>query len=650
MLYPFLYLAFFLLPGWLITGRLRFHAGRGLLALAFSYTLLTVDLLLLQTLDAPPSWFIRLFGVELGVLAVARLADWRRSRQQAGAAMGRRPRAWAIIWPGLLVLGLTAIYLLQAGPYLEIPADVWEHLRRVQAQMDVLRADDFGALDKLKLWTAQGHAWYFLHAVLCRMSGLGVLESVPYAALLNGLVWVAGIYLFGLKLFAGLKIRRRTKGLMAALAVLFYVLSFGVSVFAYLRYYPLAPTMLAYVVYLAAIVCIMDLMRQDAWRWRLVWPPALFFLALNAIHSQEALYVFFMAWGISLAETIRRWRAWRRAGAAAPPWPQIQSPAVVLGAAALAAWLALLAVSHARQLSPFWVYAAMPIQDLLPFLRGLLVQSPVAHFYPVAAAWGLWVYLLFAWRRREFARMPFIMAGMAMPLLTVFNPVTVDIMLRFFPDPLAMYRLNYLLPLPFVAAYCALWPVPVWQGRWPAWLARAAVWLGLAVLLLPVRVPYFASEYSRLPTLRKVMPENDWRHWRDLVEMLQAQPESSIITDPVTAYMLRGATRHLIRGQRFDYTAFAWWLRPDSPELDLAQIFHYLDRDRRWLLVVNLREGAPSRVGRLSGHWPENILTLRRYYAPRTVNWVAGQPDRFRLIWERDRARVYEVIRPASRP
>jgi len=84
--------------------------------------------------------------------------------------------------------------------------------------------------------------------------------------------------------------------------------------------------------------------------------------------------------------------------------------------------------------------------------------------------------------------------------------------------------------------------------------------------------------------------------------------------------------------------------------LDLAQIFHYLDRDRRWLLVVNLREGAPSRVGRLSGHWPENILTLRRYYAPRTVNWVAGQPDRFRLIWERDQARVYEVIRPASRP
>ncbi len=632
MLYPVLFLAVFLLPGWLIAGIQRCRGPRVLLALGFSYALAALNLLVLQTLHTPPSLFTPLLAAEIAALLL--LAGWRRRSTSRPRPPGR---AWAALGPGLIVLASVAAYLLWAGPYLEIPADAWEHLRRIQTQMEILRDNDFGPAKKWQLWTTQGQVWYLLQAMLCRWSGLKVLDAAPYAVVMNSLAWTAGIYLFGLKLFAPLRRGRRTKAMAAALATLFYTVSFGVSVFAYMRYYPLAPTMLSYVIYLAAMIFVMDLLRQDAWRWRLAWPPALFFVVLNATHTQEALFVFFMAWSVSLAETVRRWPALRAAA--------LRRPAGVLGLAALLTWLGLFIWSHARPLSPYWVYGAVPIENLLPFLRGMLVQSPTAHFYPVVALWGLWVYFLFARHWREFAPMPLIMAGMAMPLLTVFNPVTMDIMLRHLPDPTALYRFNYLLPLPYVAAWCAVRHRP-WAaggGRRGRRLAGAVVWAGLILFLCPVHCGYFDSSYSRWPTLRKVRPENDWRHWQDMLAMLRSQPESAIITDPVTAYMLRGATRHFIRGQRFDYTEFAWWLRPEIPDLNLDQIRHYLDRDRRWLLVMNLRDGAVSESGRLSGHWPANVLKLGRYYAPRTVKWVEARPESFRLLWERDRVRVYEV-------
>ncbi len=639
MLYPVLFLAVLALPGWLLAGILRFRGPRGLMALGFSYALASLNLLLLPTLNLPPAVFPHLLAAEFAALLV--MALWRRRHVRRPSLRRRSARAWEILGPGMVVLAAAAVYLLWTGPYLEIPADAWEHLRRIQTQMDVLRDNDFGPVNKWQLWAAQGQVWYLLQAILFRWSGMQILDAASYAVLLNSLAWTAGIYLFGLKLFAPLRVGRLAKGIMAALAALFYMASFGMSVFAYARYYPLAPTMMAFVVYLAAMVFLMDLIRQTKWQWRLVWPPALLLVVLNATHTQEALFVFFMSWGMSLWETIRRWRADRIS--------VLRRPAGVLCLAASAVWLGLLAWSHSRPLSPFWVYGAVPIENLLPFLRGLLVQSPTAHFYPVVAVWGLWVYFLFARHWREFVRQPFILAGMAMPLLTVFNPVTMDIMLRHLADPTALYRFNYMLPLPYVAAWCAVrhGPWAAGGGRRRRRLAGAAVWAGLLVLLFPLRCAYFDSSYSRWPTLRKVMPANDWRNWGDLLSVLQEQPESSVITDPVTAYLLRGATRHYIRGQRFDHAEFSWWLRPETPELNLDHIWHYLDRGRRWLLVVNLRDGALSAAGKLSGHWPANVLKLGRYYAPRTVKWVEARPENFRLLWERDRVKVYEVVCPA---
>jgi hypothetical protein len=636
MLYPILFLAVFLVPGWLITGIMRRRGPRVLLALGFSYSLAALNVLLMATLNVPPSFFIPLLTVEIAALLLIAVWRWRRKLRPLRSCRLH----WEFIWAGLLTLTAAAVYLLWAGPYLEIPADAWEHLYRLQVQSEALRNNDFGLENKWRIWVSQGHVWYFLQAALCRWSGLKVMDAVPHMVLMNSLAWIAGIYLFGVKLFAPMRSKRWVKALAAALAALFYTIFFGVNVFAYVRYYALAPTMPSFTIYLAAMVFVMDLLRRDTWQWCLIWPPSLFFLVLNVMHTQEALFVFFMAWGISIVETVRcramGVQAWRR-------------PAGILCLAALSAWLGLFILSHCRPLSPFWARGAVPIENVLPFLRGMLVQSPTVHFYPVIAMWGLWVYLLFARHWREFTCLPLIMAGMAMPLLTVFNPVSIDFMLRYMPDPAALYRFNYMLPLPYVAAWFAVRGAPWARGalRRESRLFSFIIWVGLFFWLLPWHGEYFNSTYSRLPTLRRVNPENDWRYWRDLLEEIQTHPESAIITDHVTGYMWRGATQHKICSQRFDDTAFSWWLCPEEAEPGLDELWDYLaQNERRWLLVVNLRDGAMSEVGRLSGHWPADILQVSQYYDPHTLDWVAQRPDMFRLLWELNRIQIYEVVCP----
>lgn len=639
MLYAALYLGLFFLPGYLIVILGGFRAGRALFSFAFSYVFLTLNLLLLQTLRLPPSVYLPLTA--LGVVLLLSLV-WFKIRQNQTPL--RLFKFNGILFtPWLVLFTLTILYLFWVGPYAELPADIWNHLTRAAIQAKALRNNQFMPERILDLWLRQGSVWYFLYALLSHYTGISVFEAVERLSILNSLVWVTGLYLFVLKIFTRLRLKRRIKAWMAALAAFFYAVSLGVSVFSYLRYYALAPGILAFIVYLGGIFCALDLIEQSSLNVKrfIVW--ILFLFVLNIIHSQESLFLFFMTLGASLVSLERL----RRVKIKSVP-RVLTFPPVFFSVLLTTAWFGLFLFSRGRPVSPLWSTAAIPLRTFLPFARGCLIQSPVSHFYPVIGAWGVWVYLLFCWRRKELARLPFILAGMIMPLLTVFNPVTVDIFLRYLDDPRSIYRFAYMLPLPLIAAYGALLPLPPCPTKlklpwWCRHILKLVVWLGLLVLLLPLNSSCFSMRYSRLPVLRQVKPENDWRYWQDLIVFLANRPPSAIITDTVTAYMLRGATAHFAPGDKFFFAKYDWWLNTADPDYDFSLLGRSLDPSQNWLLVLNLREGGESPVGEFSGHWPKDVLKLKQYYAPAAIAWIEAHPECLHLIWEADEIRIYEV-------
>ena len=89
------------------------------------------------------------------------------------------------------------------------------------------------------------------------------------------------------------------------------------------------------------------------------------------------------------------------------------------------------------------------------------IQPITGQFAQVVTWWGVFVYGLFFLYIRYFKRQPFILAGMLMPCLMVFNPLTIAILSRWTPDLNALYRFNYMIPLPFVAGFLAM---RFWNG------------------------------------------------------------------------------------------------------------------------------------------------------------------------------------------
>lgn len=662
MLYVFLYLYHFFLPGFLLYHIIRFKKFKFLLSFSLSYSLLILNLIPLTYFHAPIHWLTVLVNAEIALLLVllALLIWWRQDREQrnirsflrkaekyfSGIVRHIRKRAGPIII-GVVLFGLILGYLLYAGPYTEVPADVWTHLERFQTHDTVINSGAFSFDGTwLSLLSKQGYHWYFIHAYLCHISGISIAESIFIAPVLTVLTFCAGIFFFGLFLFSRLKITCFAKTCMSAVSVLFYIVTFGVSVFAYIRYYALAPTILNYVIYLTAMAIILDFIRDKTWRLKAIWLVPFFVLIMNVIHTQEALFVFFMTLGVAVVEFIRmlyeRYRRKSYSILSSRTWK-----ISLLFLFMVASYCGLFFVCHSRPFAEYTYRHLIPVKWFIPWFKNLLIMPPAEQFYEVITLWGVFVYILFVINFRKFLKMPFILAGMFMPLLTVFNPVTVDMMLRL-TTPDTLYRLSYSLPLPFVAAWIATDSIQRLKKRGRALnrMFHGVVLVGLIGLIFPIHTKYLEAPYSRIYTLRRVPIANDYKLWSDLMDFLRSfdKTKTRIITDTVTGYAVRGFTGIYCGNVRFHKTRFRSWLMFDKPTRDVARVFAGLDLNSNWLLVINERDGAPSVSGRVSGHWQEDIMNVSKCYSPQMKVYVEAHPEFFKKIWENDRIRVYDII------
>ncbi|MBI2437511.1 MAG: hypothetical protein HYV36_01680 [Lentisphaerae bacterium] len=681
MFYLLVYLYHFSLPGLLLCYLLGIRRLVGLLAFALSYALLILTLLSLEHAGASAATFTRLVNSELGLLLVLvllkaaltrhpssafRLLRSRPMRDSAlcGSAYGGKSVAYhasrvvclpaSVLWLFIL-FGALAVYLIVARPYLE----------RFQTQAALLATGHVPAFSiRYDTLFASGPHWYWLQAYLCQTAGITVRQSLGPLALATGLTFCGALFAMGLWITARWRIARGLKILAAILAALFGLMHQGINVFSFVRYYAFAPAILNYVVVFAALVIFADFLQGRPGYGRTLWAlPALLFTAA-LVHAQEALWACFFMGSMVIYEyghTLRKAALLRRS------YLQGSAPrALVRQAWKTSLLLALIVLVYAvgyiliRLNNPI-VYPSPLVRTLPVTLSGfspLRILAPTGQFYQVVTAWGLWVYFLALVYRQRFQGQTYLIGGLLLPVWTMFNPLTVDMFLRFNPSAISvLYRVGYAIPLALVGATLAtlavrdLWLVvrrPAQHGinlslaTRPAWsvICSLLALLGLIAFLFPIRTPWLALPYNRTLTLKPVAAANDDRWWGDLADFIESQKDATVISDLATTYVLSRLTgvATIDAGE---------WLSARETSENASLLVTLPDHNARWLLIINRRDGAPSVVGRFSGHWPEDVMNASRYYAPDRLAWIQSRPQVFRKIWERNQIEVYAVDKAA---
>lgn len=623
MRFALLYTAYLLLPGLWLTEVLRLRPRRWFVVVACSYAVLATMLVSAKALGLPPRSLLAGWHGALALMALYLLYRWA----DAGRGLRLRPRpVWAIAAGGLVLL---SAYLLLAGPYLEVPADAWYHLGRIQAQLRHLASDRLPALVSggrpFSKWNEIG---YLIPALPAFAAGAPVARILHPLAFVHTLVFLAGVYSFALYLYRRPGLTGVQRHGIATLSAFFFLVQFGIGPFSYLRYYTFAPALLNHLLYLAAAALYLEALRTRRPSPGRLGVIAGLVAAAAAVHLQEALFALVMMALLTVLHGLRRWRAGRH----------LPARLCLFGAAFLATYLSLHAyalVALSRH-PPLAHDRLIPVADLLPFLKRLYILDPAGEFYRVVGLWGLLVYGLFCFRRCPPVRGHlFLAAGMLSPLVTVFNPAFVDLFLHF-NQPWLIWRLCFLIPLPFVAAGVLVNGPARRRPSFQWTTGRLAVILLLGGLLLPVHSDYLVNRESRMHSLLPVAPANSHALWSDLYATLRRLPPSQVLTDPVTGYTLNALTGHRHPGYKFYPHRLTDLTRDRYQEAD----FRPFDGG---LLVINRRDGAPSAAGRISGHWPAHVLQVSRYYSEALQRFVASRPDRFRPLWARDRIALYRI-------
>lgn len=711
IIYFELFIALFFLPGFFITVILGIKKFRFLLSFALSYSLLVLTLLPFEYYARPIAmwqWCVLLEWAILAVWAVAktlmyrsfslgraaqpvRPGDMQRDRLSFptyGNSCRRRNLILYLLNPRLLVplvlAGMICGYLAYAGIYLEIPSDAWNHVSLFQWQK--LSVIDNGAFssdssfNSLLFTQGSGSNWYFMHAWLCQVSSIPIMGSLHILTFVNVLIFLLAIYYFGLFLFAGLRISTFRKMMMAAIASLFAATTMGNMVFAYIRYYAFAPAILNYVLFLAAMAVITTWLRSNRWfgcahhRWsgHALWIAPVLLIVTNAIHTQEALFIFFMTLALGLLGTIRLlWRTiFGRHGQSVqinntnhqiavtterdPPnkslflrwkdalcrvrWTVSEWKYLIMaGILLLVLFAGFAAIRYFKPgvwLSPHMImpHANIPVEPVIFIFRNLTISMPENPylrlavyqffvFYSVVGCWGLFVYLLFGIMIRRFVKLPYLMAGMIIVLfLTIFHPFTIDLMVRM-GQSAALYRFIYLIPLPFIGGYLF---VHFWcKAREWSQKMRAAPVESVSPIWVRLFLLNFAGSILVLAGLiGLIFPINVAGIYAPYSKIytlrkIPAGNDYHLYDDPGKIMAKYENKVVLTDGYTAYFIAFyspkntychAAWLNSSNPEKEPPEPYTWENLRNRGLIIINRRDGALSVTGKITKHWPEDAI------------------------------------------
>lgn len=535
----------------------------------------------------------------------------------------------------LLLIFVYGVYHFYAGPYTEIPSDFWSHMVRTEWEYQAIENNRYSYYGALPLGFVNRDFTHSVHALIAHHFGVHPRLLVAPATFATSLLFLCSIYWFSFVIFNRLCSQKLHSIVLALLSVLLTLLWMGISVFSYVRYYAYAPSILNYILLLSYVVLLVEfLRRRTSWFWTPVLFPALL-VAMAFIHLQEVLFAFVLSVALvvnSIFLTKEKF-SWQSTN--------LRTRSTL---ALIVAFFAVAIVGvHASTKELTGSFAGAEIQDvgnILPFFKNLYIVNLKGRVYEAVGVFGLIIYVLFLTNRRVYRGNLFINSSMYLPFFTIFNPLFVYVFLHYGTKE-TLWRFCYILPIGFVAAHQSFVLLRRVLSR--ADLRSKTVSLALLFVLgaslLPLNSHYYSNMYSRLFTLKR-HDVNESLYWiDDLIRVLEEQPSTHIITDPVTSYVLNATTNHIVPGHKFYRNTSGY----DFPDLIRSKGIQWLQTIEAGVMIINMRDGSLSVTGAISQHWPEDVRTVSKWYPAEMISYVKGHPERFAPIFEKDRVFAYRI-------
>ncbi len=533
-----------------------------------------------------------------------------------------------LIIGSVLVVGGWSTYWTLVGGYSEVPSDFWNHLTRIRHQFDHLESGRLIPYDLTLSQLVNRDYVHALHAILARESHLELLDSVEITAFATSVIFLLATFWFAFALFEQDDWSPWKQAVAALLVVLFVWMSMGIGPFSFVRYYALAPAIVGFVMYYAFLAAWIDLIRGSVGVGAGVARLSLLGAAMLLTHQQE--------FGFAVVMTVATLGTYLVLGPPAVPRERRKALSLVFFALVVLATVASLVLVIHGEPGPIGSAKVIHLGRHLPMLEDMFILNPAYQFVQVYGVFGLTVTAAALFSLKYLARFPFLVAGLLVPLLTVFNPLFVYIYLHAAKYE-TLWRMLFVVPLPFIAAVLLVRYIDSFRGKTArSRIVGALVIVVATVSLYPVEYAGFRNANSRMGSLVDTKTQGaDWL--ADVVTFLNQVPRQTVYTDPVTSYVLRGATRHVVPGWKFygGRSGFNFARLKSNGELGS------LLASETGLFVVNKRVVPGTRNGVDSGHWGSNVLDTGRWYPDGFGEMLEEQGAT--LLFDSNAVRVYGV-------
>ena len=563
-------------------------------------------------------------------------------------------------WP-FLAVGIFIIIAVYVGPYLEFPSDPVEHLYRIQAWEKALW------MDYSSYHPAVTRFAYFIQHWLLHSSDLSFGNRaglVLLSPLLQGMLFWQFVRL------TKLLTNSTVLGCLGGVISLGY---FGYSGISFYRYTVLAGALLAYIVFLDGFILIFASFSKEEWRYLFLLPLLLFFCWEN--HPQETLLQLNAIAGIGMTLFVFRYRT------IASGFRRIMGFFILVGVA-IAVAICLQRPVLSSNLPEHQSHFLVMLWNLLGWRiqyhgLGMLHQMiGMVGWLSIASA------LLVLCCKRP-SRTLDIMAGACVwPLFFLLNPLLVSFLLRFV-DVEVFHRLLYgslfwLFPILLVQTLYqhfvkSVSPAFVTASGTNGFLAFKLM-LNRLILYLPIIFLILLSLIPKAPIYGKMRhvflrvedPRLDGRNLQSTIQYLRdrasrectdpypterTKPRSYILSDSYANSYLQSAGYFYVATNRresggYESPSSGLTVSADR-DMDYATFLQKIEEHKICFVILYVQtQELYSWLGDVVRHWSADHSRTERYYSEGFLEWIAQNPQTFKLVFEDNSVQVFKVLDP----
>ena len=620
------YLGLLFMPGWLLARLILPNRHKFLFAYALSLLILTASLLAASLFGHNSADWLKWVGAVVTVLIVINLF-----REYYQLSLGSKDRTITNVLglreygPGVLFIFFAfSGYHLVAGPYSEVPSDIWIHIARTN---DVVLNPGpiFSSVCRpFECLTDQGHVAYLLHASVARLVGVNPIDLIGIGTLVMGATFLLCVYFFAVSVFYEGGVPTNLCALGGVLAAFLTLITFGTASFSFVRYYSYFPVVFAFPILFLVTLLFIDFLESKSWSTIVCWACIpLFGFLMFVIHRQEAFFSLLLIGALALVYGIQTFKKVGHESNSSfyrKRWSFFL--AIVLGI------VLTIGLVLSRELTNW--HATPHVVDAGSYwslLKGLPMDNPEFRLWDTIGFSGLVVLLWAVYRWQILVRSKFLLISLLIPIFTNLNPLFANLFLRV-DMPSTLWRTAYLFPAGLIAAFLLV--STLFQPR-----SRRSNFLDYLLLVcligacLPWEINDVYNRTSRVASLYPTDKTSGAELWRDLIEVsseIQARtPIKRIITDSVTGFVLYSTTRGEVQ---------RWSNGHYFPKNNQEYRRDFLESDHSGsLLVVNRRDGEITDSARYSGHWPTNSLNVSEKYPSDLDEFIESNPDLFERLW-----------------